>query len=604
MTVTTGATVTKFEPTVLESPILIEPKQSIDLKYEINGLDSVVQLGRINNGQIEIEYPVESAEMLTRLQTIESQFAFENAKDGLDNQEVDHLINELTPVCLEAEGAKIPDDPTFAARVRALILKQIRGLRSDEKLNHYLQDNPDTAQMLGFGEGSDELVSSSAYTRVRKKLDIDSKSVQNGIKRLRHMLFRNGIILDVLSNEGYTVNQIVPYDSKLSSNLRNCAIINYSELLLQHLTDGVTFHRGTSTTFTVREIIATVAKLALHENLEKAHRLTQLQYQDDIISLGQLNNIIHRNIGEENFTRSKQKIERLGTRMTRNLLGFADNNLGCFRKPLDIAIDPTWIHLGRKVEPEMVQGAMGNRRGGGIRFATAVSYTTMARFSLGVYLITDKSKYPNTWRRILSLADEFADIGWVLADREFNGVETIEVFRYMAGDTWLIRLKDDDNLIDIERLETDGELKLKQEGKVITRFGGIEVNAYWKTLEDSGFSLPFGQEDDRIILISGIPIDETDPVDVMPRYTDRWSAETYIRQLKHSFLPSLNRISALEYLFYLNISSAFYNIYKIMNQSLSPIYGLPLRPRYYEVLSGIADATFRRQPQPSHLLEQ
>ncbi len=596
MTITTGVTAVKREPDVAGLPRQIKDDQSISLKYyiDIETLDRVMQIERTTDDCIELNYPVKSVETLNRFQTIESQFAHNNRTDNTDNQSADQLIDELIPICLQIEEVELPEDPTFAARVRALILKRVRGIKSDKKLNSYLERNPTTADMLGLRRNcSDKYASSTTYSRVRERFDMSRKPVENGIKRLRHMLFRNGIILDALSDDGYTPNQEIQRDSELPSNIRNQAILNYSEVLLRCLVDGISFDRGANAKYTVREVIAAIAQLAIHENFEKGRRLAQLEYQDDIITPEQIENIVRENIGGENFAQSKRRIENLATQMTRNLLGFAKKKVGCFTRPLDIAVDATWVNLGGNLEPEMVPGAMGNTKGGGLRFATGVSYTTMSRFSLGVYLSTDKSRYSAILRRILRIADEFAELGWILADREFNSAETIETFRFATGDTWLIRLKDDGKLINTDKWKSDGKTGTKTRGSQTIRYGEIEMNAYWEPIETPEFDLPFQQEDDRIILITDMPIDETNISEIMPRYTDRWSVETVIRQLKRSFMPRIKSKSALLRLFYLNISSAFYNIYKIMNQSVSPTYGLPLSPRYYEVLAGLADATFQ-----------
>jgi hypothetical protein len=137
--------------------------------------------------------------------------------------------------------------------------------------------------------------------------------------------------------------------------------------------------------------------------------------------------------------------------------------------------------------------------------------------------------------------------------------------------------------------------RLRKNGEANISFGNINVNAFWKDISGSELDWVFTNKnrDDKLILMSGQPLNETNITDISSIYSERWSAETHIRQLKHSFSPEISENNAVEHLFYYNISSIFYNIYKIINQSLSPTYGLPLRPRYYEVLWGIVNSTFR-----------
>ena len=237
---------------------------------------------------------------------------------------------------------------------------------------------------------------------------------------------------------------------------------------------------------------------------------------------------------------------------------------------------------------------MGNINGNaGLCFATGASYTPQSRFSFGIKLITDKSKLPAAFRRMLRLIETFTEIGWILADREFDGTPTIELFRHAAEDTWIIRLRKNTNLLDAAE-----KLELRKEGKATISYGNTEMNGFWKETEKSDFAYSFGQQDSEFILISGQPLDDTTIRYLSKIYSNRWTAETHIRQLKHSFSPQTSGRNVLNHLFYFNISSIFYNIYKIINQSLSPVYGFPLRPRYHEVLWALTHSTFRCRSQP------
>jgi hypothetical protein len=397
--------------------------------------------------------------------------------------------------------------------------------------------------------------------------------------------------LQKLSNAGYVAGQPIPNGKKLADHLRYRALINWSDLLLEQLTDGISFGRH-GETYSIREIIAAVANIALEDNIEKRHNLARLRYDDNIITTNQIRNIIYRNITRGNFQESKQELEHIATELHRNLFGFAADELGFFRQPLNIAIDPTSITLESKLDPEKVPGAMGDIRlegDGGFKFATGTSFGSLSRFSLGVSLVTDKSTLSEIYRRLILVLGEFTNIGWILADREFDDPRLIEMVRTEAGNTWIIRLRDHGDVIDEKEYR-----QFEKEGKATVSIGDIEVNAFWKDISKLDIEWVFRKEDDdKLILMSGLPLDETGISDLSRRYSKRWSAETHIRQLKHDFTPEIPGKYAFDYLFFLNISSIFYNIYKIINQSLSPTYGLPLRPTYYEVLWALAHSTFR-----------
>lgn len=579
-------------------PIEIDQQQSVKLIYDIKNLEDTAQIKRVAGDTVETEYPVDDVSQFDHLQFIESRFAAANRVDA-DEELIDRTICEVIPYYLEQEGIQLPDDSRAAARVKCLILKQVRRINSDEEIVRYLADKPYTTQLFDPGANCIN-VSPSTYSGVRDQYGIDRRPVQNSIRRIRHMLLRNGILLDTLSDAGYAAGQAIPQGKKIPDQLRYRALINYIDVLLEQLTDGISFGRS-GETYSIREIISAIANVSIEKNTEKRQNIAQLRYHDDIITFGQIRNIIYRNIAEENFLKSRQNLERIIAELHRNLFKFAADKVGFFSKPVNIAIDPTWVSIEKGMNYQRTPGAMGNSElesSGGFKFATGVSFGPMSRFSLGVNLVTDKSTLTDIYRRMLQVLEEFIDIKWMLADREFDDPETIEFARFKTDDTWIIRLRDHKGVINKREYE-----KLKEDGKGRITVGDTQVNAFYKNISslDSDSSDGLGTEhifqrsdgDNKFILISGQPLSETNISYLGEVYSKRWSVETHIRQLKHDFIPEIPGYYAFDHLFFLNISSIFYNIYKIINQSLSPIYGLPLRPKPYEVLLALVESTFQ-----------
>jgi hypothetical protein len=588
-TITTGIKVVKNDPVVDDLPLDLNETQSINLQYDIKQLYDTYQVRRIPGGKIELNYPVESTSQFENLQFIESQFAEYNKRD-IDTEQINKVIINLVPYCLKKEGVELPQDPKTAARVKTLIFKQVRDIKSTEKTIKYLNGTHDLTQLLGPRADCID-VSPSTYSSVRGTFGMGRQQVQDAIRRLQHILYRNGLLVDTLSDVRYTPGQAIPPGKELPNVLRSRALINWAELLLEQLTDGISFGRF-GETHSVREVIAAIAYRAIEKNNKKRENLHQLTYSNDLITTTQIRNIIYDNIAQDNFLISKQALEHILTELHRNLFKFASDELGFFSQPIDIAIDPTWLSLEKKMDPKKIPGAMGNIKldgNSGFKFATGASFTPMSRFSLGVSLVTDKSVLSEIYRRLIFVLEEFGSIGWILADREFDDPKHIELARAKAGNSWAIRLRDHKKVIDKKEYR-----QLRNDKKATISIGDTEVNAFWKNLSNSDFEWVFKKEDDdKLILMSGLPLDETNITELSSIYSSRWSAETHIRQLKEDFSPKISREYAFDYLFYLNISSIFYNIHKIINQSLSPTYGLPLRPRYYEVLWAIAHSTFQ-----------
>jgi hypothetical protein len=593
MSPTSGVRALKNDPLTTHLPINIDQHQSIKLLYEIEQLEDIHQIKRITGDDLKINYPVKHIDQFEALRFIESQFAAHNSREGIDDTLIDRAIYELIPVCLKHEGLQLPNNRKEAARVRALILKQSRNINSTGDLIKYLNDSPETAKLFGL-EMNNSNLSTSTLSRTRIKFGMDRQLVQNSIYRIRRALIRNGICPDSSGNECGEKRKI-PQDSEITYSLRYQGLINWCDLLLEKLTEDITFNRSKGSKYTIREIIATLAVLISNNNDHRGWRLAQLRYKDDIITPSRINQIIYQSIGEENFTPAKESIENIGSKLNENLLQFAADELGFFSRPLNIAFDPTWVSLPKKIEYEKVPGAMGNPMltgNGGFCFATGASVTPMSKFSLGVKLLTDKSTLPDTVNQMLLMIDKYSDIGKVIADREFDRPEIIEQFKFMAGNKWVVRCRKHNDLIDAEEYR-----RLRRDGKAVISFGGTTINAFWKDISESNIN--FGQinDDDDFIVLSGAELDDNTITDLASIYSERWLVETYIRELKHDF-GSINRNKrVLEKLFMLNISSVFYNIFKIINQSLSPSYGLPLRPTFYEVLFGVAESTFSHRSQ-------
>lgn len=594
MTQTTGVPATKHDPIVSQLPVDIDQQQSIDLLYEIGDRVDIRQINRVYGDCIEIEYPVKSINSLDDIRLIESQFAAHNAVDDIDRELIDEAIKDVIPVYLEQEEETLPEDPILAARVSALIFGQTRELGSTKNLLKYFRDNPSSRQ--AYGLDINHGLSESTLSKARTQYGLNKPSVQNAIRRLKHALYRNGLLTETLSGAEYTVNQAIPLGESLPDDLRYRALVNYCDLLLAHLTEDISFNRAENAKYSIREIIAALAKWAVDGTFNKGERRAQLQFQDDLITYSRFRQVIRDNIAKGDFYQSKQRINRIGTKLCQNLIQFADEELDFFSTPLDLTFDPTWIPIDEGAEPEDVPGAMGTvkvEENGGFYISTGVSFTPMSRLSFGVDLLTEKSALPKSIWEMIALIEDVSEIGWILADREFNGAEIIDLFRTAAEETWIIRLKNHRDIVEKEEYH-----ELQKDGQAVISIDKSEVNAFWKEIDRDSQRHVLQEEDDEFMLISGMPMDKTTISQLAAKYPDRWSAETHIRQLKHDHSPEMAHLSGLEQTFILNIASAFYNIHKIISQSVSPNLGLPLQPKHYDVLTGIIESTFARRPQP------
>ena len=589
---TTGGQAIKHEPSSLVDrlPIDVDQKQSIKLQYRVEQTSDIAQIGRVPGSDITINYPVENAERLGDLKLIESQFAAENKIADPAPDLVDTAIVRAMPYFLDLEGVDVPDDSILAARVRALIFAEARGKYRTDLLD-YLGEHVETAQSLGFKTNA-QIGGESTLSRTANDWGLTQQPVQNAITRIQHMLSRNGILPGPGADTEYTVNQPIPCDSQLPAGLRCQGLVNYSDLIFRQLSD-ISLGRGSGVTYTPREIIAGLAQMAIHDNPRKGRQLAQWQYKTDIITIERIQQIVSDNFYRNNILLGKRGIEKLDKKLHQAIFSFADD-IGLFRRPIDIALDPTWVPIDSDVAT--TPGAIANPTisgdtEGGFTYPMAVSFSPIA-LSLGVKYVTDKSQYPNAFRQLLSRLKQFCDVGWVIADREFDSANMVSLLREVAGQKWIIRVREHHEVITNDVVQS-----LKQTGKAQVTIGKHNVNVFASDYTaPNHFDL---EENENIIILSDMPIGETEPSSLVDIYLKRWWVETYIRQIKHDFSPKMNRDFAPIHQFLFTNASTFYNIWAIINQSVSPMYGLPLQPRYYDVLQGIIQSTYtnRRQVQ-------
>lgn len=589
---TTGIKVEKNEPQSLISqlPFSLDKQQSVKLQYKIQNIDDIGQISRTAGGQIEINYPVEDADRLRHLKLIESQFAAANIDDQLDPSFIDTVILSAMPYCLDQEGVSLPDDPILARRVKALILRQARGMQYRTDLLDYLNQHPKTARSLGFETTDDtRIVSESTLSRSAGEWGMDEQPAQNAIRRLRHILFRNGILPDQFAQIGFATDKAIPHSSQLPDQLRCQGLVNYADLLLREIA-GISLNRDSGIKYSSREVIATVAQIALHDNPSKARQLSQWHYESDIPTFQRIQQIVSEEFYRDNILLGKSRTETLDKKLHEAMFRSAEN-IGMFKSPIDIALDPTWVPVADNVDD--TPGAIRNptiskHADGGFTYPMAVAYDPIS-LSLGVRYVPEKSQYPNAFRKLLSQINDFGEIGWILADREFDSADMISLLRSAAGKKWTIRLREHHDV-----LTQPVRQSLDETGKAQVVIGDHTVNVFSK---DYTAKHPNIDDSGNMILLSDMPITDIDLSEIVGKYIKRWTVETYIRQIKHDLSPKTNLENAILNQFIFTIASTFYNIWALINQSVSPVYGLPLHAQYYDVLKAIVQSTFSRRRQ-------
>ena len=96
---------------------------------------------------------------------------------------------------------------------------------------------------------------------------------------------------------------------------------------------------------------------------------------------------------------------------------------------------------------------------------------------------------------------------------------------------------------------------------------------------------------DHYVFLTDMPPGEITPSELREIYDGRWGVETFFNQHRHLCRPDTNSPDPQVRYLLANIGSIFYNIYSLINRTLSPDLGIPLSVKPNEVLLSIALAT-------------
>jgi len=585
--VTAGIEATKHDPVVDHLSTNIDSAQTIKLRYELDSSADVAQIRRIRDDQVHIEYPVDTVDIFENLRFIERQFAVANSSAVNDEPSVvNRTALQAIPFAADAEDINLPDNSVDKRRLQITVLSDIRAASYDtlrDQLRGELQSQFDWAQ----------IPSEPTLSRVRNGNEfISGESLDALTTRVRHALFRNGFHSTItdLPYEDDTVakptDAAYPRNTDIPSRLRCQAIINWCDWLLEAILQDVSFNRGPNASLSVRTIIASYALGALHSSMSEGVQIGELQYRSSLPSSRRLTQIIDNivTIPEDEKEEERQKAQQvlgLSERLHLNFLELADE-VQYFSSDVHGAVDDTWtpVEDRERNEPLTVDNLYEPGETNSL-YPVAMGFSQNTHVSLGFGLVEHKTHRNQEYEGRLLNFGPYGDFGWLLADREKTEGDVINLFRSSA-ENWIIRAKRTDNVKAFIKTLSDG-----QSGKGSITIAGREVSifAYWDADTDS-----------HKYYISSASTDEHAPSDIHDIYSQRWAIESFIRQVKHDLNPENKSSSSVFDLFAFNLASIFYNIWKLIDQTLSPEFGVPLDVRYYEVLWCIAAATFDSRP--------
>ena len=562
----------------------IETSYNVCLTYA-NNRDSKYGIISERGKPLSIEYPVKSADDHQNLRQIEDQLAAYNRSrndyESCYHSEFDAAILEMLPIALDAEGLQPTDFDIPVRYLRALIIKKARNLKSNQAIANYLLSNKDLADDIGF-----ESIPENQSTFWYHYDSVDDNPVATVVTRLVHATYRNGVAVPDETKQKYDLENYNTIDeTKLSQEVKNEALQNWMDEILDDIIEPVKFGRAQNTSYSEREIIGAMALGSLINGPHSAPIVGSRIFDNaNIISADHLYTLIK--------SLDKYEIDDTLKEVNNRIIQYA-SEIGFFGRPQHIALDTTWVSWsgqGGNDELRLINNPERCDSGRGWCFATLALMFSENRFVLDIDLVQDKSDTIDIFRGQLRDAHQAGiNIGRIHADREFYAGDTVNMCRSIAGNNYAIRVKLRSNGEPPKIIESmplsPGEAKIVED----VDFANIQprVNVCGHKLPDDS-----NKSTNKIGFLTDMTADDIQPSSLYHSYNYRWSVETIFKQLKHGLAPKTKSSDPIVRLFFFKMGSVFYNIHTLINRARSPKYGYRLNVPYYQVLLAIATSIF------------
>jgi hypothetical protein len=530
---------------------------------------------------LSIEYPQPSVNIYQHLSQIEDQLAVYNEPR---NNYQSHLrsnfdagILEMLPTALDEEGLQLADFDIDARYFHALIIKKSRNITSNNGIVDYLQSNAALANTIGF-----ESVPQDQSTFWYQFKKIDYNVLEPVVRRLVHAAHRNGFSLPDSIIESYHLGKCNLIDvTKLPQDSENQALKNWIDEILDDVIGPVTFGRAENKYYTEEEIIGATALAALINGPYSAPAFGSWIFDDpDIISGNHLYTLIE--------SLEKQKMDEIFRKINNRIIEYA-SQIGFFQGSQHIALDTTWANWsgqGNNDDLQLINNPKRCESGRGWCFAALALMSNEARFVLGIDLVLNKSDTIDIFRgQLRDVYNAGVDIGRIHTDREFYAGDAIDMCRTFAVNDFAIRVKMSKNGKPPEKIKamelSPGEAKIVKD----VEFANVKprVNVCGQEVpEDSK------KETNRMGFLTDLTEDDVQASSLYHTFNNRWSVESFFKQLKYGLAPKTKSPDPMARLFFFKIGSVFHNLHVLVNRARSPKYGYRLDVPYYQVLMAIA----------------
>ncbi|MDB2284453.1 hypothetical protein PM038_04105 [Halorubrum ezzemoulense] len=501
---------------------------------------------------------------------------------------------------LALETAGLNADSYKLYKLRGLMIRCTRNLGSFKALSDHLSIYS-SRELEQFGLQA--AYGQSTYRKAAKQLKKSGEYelLVDASWIAAHALFWNGLPIPDPVKDQYGLSYTLgPAADDFSDDARQVPLYELMNDLMEIVISHLDFDRGSNKYRELRSLLGIFATAAItNESIEKYEQAAQHLFQLDTAFSD--STIWHHIDGL-----SVWEIHALFNGMYQELLEYVLDT-GVVSEPVTVAYDLVNIqNFGREVRNDTFLTDDGRWR-----FASLSFTDTDLEFAFGLRLLKSEAQRTRVLKNFLRELTQMVDVKLFLADRGFDGVDDIEACRAFVPQRWAIHAQDaseknsgsTDYTRLLEEIELDGTT-------VIPDAGFEELHPPTQLLGYSGVSTDEGSSetdketssqklsDSVRAFWSDIPLpDDQDAreqriTNLNFQYNQRAKIETQFRLTKNRFDVATGSANPAHKLFYYNISTLFYNLYKIVDTIPSPKRGVEFDPTQLEVLNVIRNLSF------------
>ena len=555
------------------------------------------QTSESTNGiDIDVSFPVEDSTRLPYKTTIELQLStadetpnlksvYNSARsDSLSDKEIfDISIIKTLGRAFRAEKTSIEEASICNEKLRSLVLHEVWGMDSWPRLQRHLEQSDPVSRAIGY----QTVPNQSTFYRAAKSCDFYPDIIEQVATRAVHVAVRHDIEIPTEVDKKYRLASLAAIDEgSIPWDLEKRVLVNWVDYLLAELLEGEIFGRAENRKYSPKQILGGLTQAAYVGSFNAIQRAGCWHYTvEEIPTPSHVRELI--------CDMDTNEISAIFDKINTRFIELA-THLGFYSKPYTYAFDTTWIDAGDHQEEELT-GTISNPKGGetgeGWLFAAINTVNLDARFTPGISLIRDKSEKSNQLRRLLRVVSQSKSIKRVLADRGFYESDAVKACRDACGRNWIIRAQH------------------KQQGEVAEYIDNTPegVSEFYPDVEFASIMpkpnlfVHYVPEDAQkwaggthVGFLTDLSPELINIDSVFHIYRNRWSIETFNRQLKNDFNVPTKSSSQLIRFFLLQIQTFVYNIHTLINRALSPKLAIPLDVTYDQVLKAITESAFTR----------